>query len=343
MNKIRILLVSSFGQAALGRSYDAAFRDLECEVEIFDISASINRYCRFGRLGRSFNRFVPVEPWIRKANRDLVLVTVRFRPDVLVIFGQSTVRAGALAQIRSNVSSGIVLIWPDTLVNLSEETIAALPLYDLVASYGREAIQPLQRLGACRVEWVPLAGDPHMHLIKSLSESDRQKYGADISFMGQWRPEREATMEVVLSEFKSQEIKIWGLDWGRRCQGKKDILKAWQGLPLYENDFAKALAASRISLNIIDDTNFPAANMRFFEIPMAGGVQVCSPCPEMEDEFKHSETVFYFKSLKELPELIRTLLVNDSLCLKVAQLAHEKVLREHTYVHRAKRIMELLP
>jgi spore maturation protein CgeB len=222
------------------------------------------------------------------------------------------------------------------------ETIAALPLYDLVACYGREAVAPFQLLGARRTEWVPLAGDPHMHLVHSLSEADKQEYGADISFIGGWCPEREEALGIILAENQYKNVKIWGPDWKRRCSGNQKIVKAWQGRPLYGEKFAKVHAASRICLNIIDDTNYPAANMRFFEIPMAGGLQVCSLCPEMENEFRHGETIFYFKSTQELPVLIRNVLADDSLCLRVARTSHELVMYKHTYRHRVQKIMEII-
>lgn len=338
----KVLLVGTFGPGRLEQSYEAAFRDLECEVKVFDMAASVNEYCRLGKIGSLFNEFVPIEPWIRKANRELALLARRFIPDLLLVFGQSRVRAGALAQIRSSVSTRMVFIWPDTLVNLSEETIAALPLYDLVACYGREAVAPFQLLGSRRVEWVPLAGDPHMHLVGLLTESDRQEYGADISFIGGWNPEREDAMRLILTEFQNKEIKIWGPAWNRRCRGKKNIVKAWQGRPLYGEEFAKVLAASQISLNVIDDTNYPTANMRFFEIPMAGGLQLCSPCPEMEEEFKHGETVFYYHSADELCDAINILLADTEIRQRVATKAHEKVLNAHMYVHRARQILEFL-
>jgi len=95
-------------------------------------------------------------------------------------------------------------------------------------------------------------------------------------------------------------------------------------------------------LNVIDDTNFPAANMRFFEIPCAGGLQVCSECPEMESEFKNGESVFYYKDHNELASIVRSLLINDSQSSRVSQYAHDLICESHTYKHRATRILELL-
>ena len=69
---------------------------------------------------------------------------------------------------------------------------------------------------------------------------------------------------------------------------------------------------------------------------------MCSPCPEMETEFKHGETIFYYRDVEELPNLMRMLLEDESLRQQVAQAAYEKVLKAHTYTHRAQQILELL-
>jgi uncharacterized protein (DUF983 family) len=340
-SKIKVMLVGYFGDGALECSYETAFKELGHDANRFDIKKVIERYCRLGNIGRFFNKFVPVEPWIRKANREMVLHAWKIQPDVFLVFGQNHVLAGALAQVRSMFEVSTVLIWPDTLINLSESLIASLQLYDLVAAYGRNTVRQFENLGSRRIEWIPLAGDPDLHSA-NLHSVENDTFGGDIDFIGQWRPEREVVMQAILSQFPSFNIGIWGNDWGRRCRGKNDILRAWRGRPLYGEQFTNVVATSKINLNIIDPMNYPVANMRFFEIPVAGGLQVCSSCPEMESEFKHGETIFYYRDIEELLNLIRMLLENDSLRKRVAQAGHEKVLKAHTYTHRAQRILEVL-
>src|SRR5687768_11649398 len=115
----RLMLVGHFAPGALERSYRTAFESLGCEVFSFDIIQAINRHCRLGRLGQTFNTFVPVEPWIRKANRDLVIQAVQSQPDYLLTFGHYPIQAGALAQIRAASNSALIHVWPDTLLNVS--------------------------------------------------------------------------------------------------------------------------------------------------------------------------------------------------------------------------------
>jgi spore maturation protein CgeB len=331
------MLVGHFGIGTLAQSYKVAFEEAECELFCFDINSAVEKYCRFGTLGRKFNEYMPVEAWARKANREMVVNARQFIPQLVVVVGSCPVTAGALAQIKASLEVTLVHLWPDTLVNLGSSLLECLPLYDLECVYSLSAVEPIRRLGASRPVWMPLAGDPSIHDLPHCTESEADEYGADVAFIGGWRPEREA----VLSTLTQFNLKIWGPDWGRRCKNNPAIIKAWRGRPLRGRDFAKAVACSKVNLNIIDQTNYPAANMRFFEIPCAGGLQMCSPCPEMEPEFKHGETTFYYRNESELSGQIRHLLGNSGLCQEAKHAAYRKVMENHTYLHRVKQILSL--
>jgi len=335
------MLVGHFGIGALAQSYKIAFEGLGYEVFAFDIGSSVEKHCRLGALGRKFNAYVPVGAWARKANREMVVKAGQLMPQVVVVVGSCPVSAGALAQMKASLEVTLVHIWTDTLVNLDSSLIECLPLYDLECVYSRSALEPMKRLGAGCPVWTPLAGDPSLHGVPEREEPEAVEYGADVTFIGGWRPEREALLSALTSFHLKIRLKIWGPDWGRRCNKNPAILKAWQGRALRGREFAKAVASSKINLNMIDRTNYPAANMRFFEIPCAGGLQVCSPCPEMEPEFKHGETIFYYRDESELPDLIRGLLGDDELRERVKRAAHGKVMEKHLYRHRARQILSL--
>lgn len=335
--KRSVLLVGRFAPGALEYSYEFAFRELGWEVQSFDMAGGINRYARFGPIGRFLNKFLPVEPWIRKANIDLVLATKRFAPDLMIVFGQNAIRVGTLAQIQSAQRVTSILVWPDPLPWLDSLILSCLPLYELVATFSKATVSSFRRLGAQRVEWIPLAADPHSFATAHGVGLHRNAYTADVSFVGAWGSDREEAM-LKLGEFN---LKIWGPDWGRHTRNRK-IRKAWQGRAVYGPEFANVVRNSKININVIKPEGPAAANMRFFEIPCAGGLQLCSLCSEMETEFKHGETLFYYRDVRVLPEMIRELLANDELRRRVSETAQEKVLKEHTYVHRVERILELL-
>jgi len=332
----RVLIVGQEDPTNLESSYQRAFECLGCEVATFDITKAVDRRCRLGRFGRLLNTYLPVTAWVRKANRDLILEAVRLRPDLILVFGFYPVRAGALAQIKALLDVTLVHIWPDPLVNLDEAMVCCLPLFDFEASYSQSALGVFEKLGARKPVWIPLAADLSLHAVSECTEEEHNILGAEVAFIGGWRPEREQ----ILSQLGSFDLKIWGPDWGRRCRGNQVIMRAWQRRPLHGAAFAKAVACSKINLNIIDFSNQYAANMRFFEILAAGGLQASSNCPEMESEFRHGEHIFYFKSPEQLIGLIATLKNNDELRTRVAAAGNALVQGKHTYQHRAQKILE---
>jgi hypothetical protein len=338
----KVLIVGSFGRKTgpLEESYAKAFESLGHFTVRFDLERAIDRNCRLGTLGRRLNRYIPVEAWIRKANRELVVMALREKPSIIIVSGQNPVRGGALAQIAAAGKVKIILLWPDTLLNVSDSLIAALPMYDMVACYGHSSCLIFRRLGAISVEWIPLAGDPFLHPLRNAP--GRENYECDVSFVGNWRPEREVALTEI-GKMEGIQMKIWGGNsWRRFAKTNPVIMNAWQRRPLYGKEFSDAVAASKINLNIIDDTNFPSANMRFFEIPCAGGLEVCSPCPEMESEFEHGDTIFYYRRQEELRDLIPMLLKDDRLRADVAGRSHRKVLERHTYNNRISKILSAL-
>jgi spore maturation protein CgeB len=331
-----VLIVGKAQLGSLETSYASAMQALGWDVHFWDPEATLRRVVPGGAFFERLIAFVPVEPWIRKANRDLVLRALALSPDLILTFPNDVVRVGALVQIKAVLDVPAVCIWPDTYVNWDTHKAACVPAYDLLATYSERTVATLQRLGASRVAWIPLAGDPHLHPATSCTPDEQPRFGADVTFIGGWRPERES----VLSHLGDHDLKIWGPDWGRRCKRGSTARRAWQGRPLRGHGFATAVACSKVNLNIIDPTNYPAANMRFFEILVAGGLQVCSACPEMEAEFGHGEQLFYYKDADELPALIRSLLAKPDTMRSVAEQGRALVLEKHTYEHRVHQILE---
>lgn len=334
----KLLLVGNPNGMNLESSYDRAFAGIGCSVEWLSIRSRVESYVRFGKLGNVLNSFVPVEQWARKANRELAVAAGQGDFEVVIVFGSAPIQAGAIAQIKAQrTDQALCFVWPDTLLNITATVLDALPVFDIVFTYSAASIEPLKRLGCNDVVWLPLAGDPAMHHPAHVNEHERSVYQADIAFIGGWRPEREA----ALARLSSRKLKVWGPDWGRRCKDRA-LLSCWQGRALRGAEFAKAVAASRINLNIIDETNAPAANMRFFEIPIAGGLQLCSPCAEMEAYFHQEEHVVYYADLDDLRARVDSLLNAPGECERIAGRGAQLATAAHTYEHRAREICDHL-
>jgi hypothetical protein len=339
-----VLALVSEGNSGLLGSYARALHFLGCNVSYWDPDRALETHTKFGRPGRYAARFVPVDAWILKANREMILAATRCSPDLVLVGGNAPVRAGALAQLRVILPGvRIALLWPDSLLNLSRHVIECLPVYDLVGSYSRASINEIRRLGASNVAWLPFAGDTLLFPRDTqISAEERAKFDSDVCFIGNHRPERE---EAIVSLLESGlRVKVWGepQSWRRHARQQKALGAYFQGTPLFGVLFAKAIRSAKLSLNVIDPTNYPSANMRFFESPMCGGATLNSPCPEMRDTFGDRRAAFYYGAPHDLPLVAKELLRDDALRDSVARTAQEAILHEHTYVHRASELLRLL-
>jgi spore maturation protein CgeB len=332
---VKILVVSDLSMYALGNAYIRALRKKSAEVFSFDLAANESKFIRFGKLGRKIHTFWPVEVWKKKANRELAVEYRRIMPDVVLVFGNVEITYGTIAFFRSVGSPRIILFWPDTLLNLNSFQKESASLYDLVATYSSASIEPFLQIGFKKAVFLPFAGDREFLGIGGPSK----EFLYDISFAGGWRPEREAALTLIATTFPELKMLIKGTDWERFCKNPI-LLKNCDPNPVYGKNFGDFIRSSRINLNVIDDTNFPAANMRFFEIPAAGGLELSSACPEMSSYFTNREDILYYNSEKEMIDQIKWVLDNPGEAEKLRKAAIEKIEKEHTYLDRVTELLK---
>lgn len=334
----KILLLGASGKGALELSYITAAKELGMEVDIFDPAKEEARYIKGGPIGKKVQAFLPVEQWIRKMNREIILLVKKTSPDLILLFTNTRVLPGTLACIRTmNSAIKIAWLWPDTPMNLEKHNFLNAPLADITCTYSSATIPVFTRLGFPNVKWVPLAGDLNMHGV----DNTMPDFNVDISFVGGWRPERERVMGIICDHFKNAKIEIYGPYWKRDCK-HVGLRSKIMGEGLYEKDLALFFNKSRININVIDDTNFPAANMRFFEVSAAGGLQLASACPEQEEIFKHRQHMLYFQSEQEIITQIEWALSHPDECSLIRTQASGLLKNHHTYTHRLQAIIENL-
>ena len=334
---MRILIAGESGNHCLETSYEAAFKQLGHEATIFDTRQAVLKHARLGKFGRELHRFFPVEAWLRKANKDLVNFAVAYRPDVIFAFTNAEILPGTFAYLKVRLNIKVVWYWADPLPSLNRFIHHALPLTDLLCTYSRDTIDVFRQMGAKKAIWVPFAGDMAAHYAAAEPGTPQT---TDLSFVGTWRPEREKALSVLHRELPNLKIEIHGPYWKRVTD--KALKKFISAAPLYGKAFTAKVQGSLVNLNVIDDTNYPAVNMRFFEIPAAGGLQLCTYSPETANVFKNREHVLYYATEQELVEQVQFALSNRDHLEAIRTRAQQLVLNEHLYVSRAKTVLEHL-
>ena len=329
-----VVLAGGFAEGSLERSYSAAFRRAGVEVVHWNASEALDRQIPYGRVGRKLARLLKVHVWARTASRSLITLVQENRPDALVVFGAHAATLGALAQIRTSCPDvRLACIWPDTLLHLDVEGFAALRVFDIVFSYSRDAIGVLNRLGVRNCVWLPLAAD------RDWIENMRPAGDApDVVFIGNWRPEREAILDHILLSLPGVRVGVWGFFWDRHAESAR-VRSACRGHGVYGKAYSELSRDAGVCLNVIDPTNYPAANMRFFEIAGAGAVQLSTPCPELDAEYVDGDSIAYAATPQEFVDRVRVLLADEGARAGMRTKAREITLARHTYDHRVRELI----
>ena len=120
-----IVIIGRATVDALEGSYARAFRRLGFSVTVFDNPRSLRRSVRLGKVGEVINTFWPCQPWIAKANRELLTTVFEQRPDIVIVdepvTGLDPVHAfSAMARLAAWAAQGRTVI-----ASLHDLTLAA--------------------------------------------------------------------------------------------------------------------------------------------------------------------------------------------------------------------------
>lgn len=331
-----IVIVGPSTPEALESSYARAFAALNWEVHRWDPGAALASVTRGGATGQRFARFVRVEAWERKANLELLRLVDAVKPQLVLVIATSGVRPGTLGQIRVRCpETRLFCVYPDSPHNLDAARILALPLFDRVTVSSPPWTDPFRRLGARDCSYLPFAADTVLHA----PAAARGASVADVAFVGTWRPEREAFLEA----FADLDLRIWGNEyWKTRTRKGSPLRRCWQGRPLRGDELGTVCATTRVMLNVMDPATWPGPNMRTFEQAACSAFSLTTRTDAVLEIFTEGVDIECFADVAEARQKVEQAIRDENHRLRIARAGHELVLRDHTYAHRAARLVEWL-
>lgn len=89
-------------------------------------------------------------------------------------------------------------------------------------------------------------------------------------------------------------------------------------------------------------TNYQCGKCRDFEIPMSGGLMLTTHNEHLADYFELDRDIFTFKGKEECLKQIHRLLIDEALCETARKSARERALKEHTWEHRIKSLLQVV-
>jgi spore maturation protein CgeB len=209
--------------------------------------------------------------------------------------------------------------------------------YDLVVSNSEGGLARLLELGARRAEAVFWGADPDFFAPLPVDkEHDVFFYGYGDKFRREWL---RALVGEPSRRLPEVDFALGGADF----RGDTGRARSLGVVPF--NAFPRAISASRVNLNI---TRRPHATVpvsstsRPFELAAAGAAIVSGPHEGIERWFEPGRELLLVGDAEEAVAAYRELLGDPGQAEELGRRARERVLDEHTYVRRARQLLELI-
>src|SRR5436309_1598765 len=208
--------------------------------------------------------------------------------------------------------------------------------YDFLVSNSEGAADRLRDLGARRVETVFWGADPEFFAPAAVEKT------MDVFFYGYGDKFRRDWMEAMVGEPSRALPDVDFALGGRDFQGDTGRARGIGDVPF--NVFSRAISAARINLNITRRSHasvFASSSCRPFELAAAGAAIVSNPVEGIERWFEPGHELLVVSNAEEAVTTYRELLADPAQAEELGRRARERVLDEHTYAHRAQRVLEL--
>jgi spore maturation protein CgeB len=209
--------------------------------------------------------------------------------------------------------------------------------YDLLISNSEGGLDSLRALGARRAEAVFWGADPEFFSPQPVEKT------TDVFFYGYGDKFRREWMAALVGEpsrdLPDVDFSLGGHDF----LGDTGSARLAGDVPF--PSFPRAISAARINLCITrrsHATVFASSSCRPFELASCGAAVVANPYEGIERWFEPGSELLVVRDADEAIAAYRALLEDPAQAEEMGRRARERVLDEHTYRHRARRVLELL-
>ena len=209
--------------------------------------------------------------------------------------------------------------------------------YDLFLSNSEGGLGRLRELGARRAEALFWGADPELFAPLNVEkEQDVFFYGYGDKFRRDW-------MERMIGEPSRDLADVDFALGGTDFQGDVGRARMLRYFPV--NMLSRVISASRINLNVArrpHATVQASSTSRLFELAAAGAAIVTNPYEGIERWFEPGSELRVVSSSEEAVATYRELLADPGAAEQLGRRARERVLDEHTFAHRARRLLDLV-
>lgn len=283
--------------------------------------------------------------FVAEFNRAVVSLADEFRPQLVFVVKGTFLHSRTVEAMRA-IHASVYCFYPDVSVLEHGPYIPkTLPHYDWVfttKSFGPADLKRL--LSVERASFLPHAADPQVHRPWLPPEGERASYACDVSFVGTWSPDKEATLTHLRERRPSLGLRVWGNQWDR-VPGNSPLRSAIAHRALTGLSYAAAVSSSAINLGLLSERRAGASSgdlvtSRTFHIPACGGFLLHQRSPDLGLFFQEGQECAAFASPHELCEKVDAFLSDQERRQQIARRGRAEVLRHHLWDHRVRTVLD---
>jgi spore maturation protein CgeB len=258
----------------------------------------------------------------------LAQALLQHQPDLVLVVDAALVPAGLLLEQKREVNAAWAAWFIGEGCTLEDvESVGAA--YDALFVPGSDILERVRGPSMPPVLHLAPGCDPSVHR----PVQARDQFRANVVFAGTATPYREQCL-TGLVEFG---LAVWGPGWRRT--GLRDYCR---GEETRQDDFVRAYAGATAAVNVHREDNGgtrTGCNHRLFEVAAIGVPQVVDARADLGLHFLPEHEILTFTSPAELRACVQAVLDQPSGAERLAHAARQRVLAEHTYMHRMTTIL----
>lgn len=286
------------------------------------------------RLFNNYHTFQSIREKVLKAQIE------QEKPDVIYIYSGVWLSEHFLESLRKKIKH-IILQWTCPIVGRWNDF--SFRSFDFIVSASEPIVQHFKKLGL-KSYYIQQAFDED--ILKKVTKKTQTK---DVVFIGNYSLAHETRL-LVLEYLLANHINLDIYGSGKEHMPENSLVRKKMQPPLQGIEMYNVYRGYKIGLHIategltsdgIDLSSFAGAK-RNFEITGVGTALLTSYQPNLRDLFKIDEEIITFNSKEECLEKIHFYLANKDKLEKIAAAGQARVLKEHTFLNRAKQLLSII-
>lgn len=338
---MKILIVGNNSGIAIETLYLQYLQDLGNDVELFPITNLVDKRRNRSLFDKILMR-LGLHPYTKKVNRLLVETVNKTSPDITWVFKGLNVMPEALKKLKGNTI--LVNYNPDHPYIIAGRgsgnkwVTDSVGLYDLHLCYHSGLQKEIEKRFNIPCESLPFGyqlTDEDFEKVRDTSEVLK------LCFIG--NPDDIRVNLLLRLASKGFEIDVYGHDWDKTELAQYIDKGISVNPPKYGLELWETLRKYRVQLNIFRKHNIGSHNMRSFEIPGVGGIQLSPYSDELKNFFLEEEEIFLYRDEEELAEKANRLLsLPESEALTLRENARNRSIQSnYSYTSRASLVHDI--